>query len=369
MLAFKEAEILRQISKEIPYLPIDDLTNARYKNRNLNESCAWYPTLLDVKIHNDYWQEFENRNITYYLYGAYLDNRPSVVQDEPVVRVLAMINFIAQSYDEYPVTYCQLWYEDQAEPYVAAMKEMHKIWYYEWGHDLKYNFAHFIACPVPEAHRNKIPSTVSLVAQPCDKATNNLKVVYNPLKQSNETKEGFAVCVKGLDYPYQDTSHRLVEYIETMRSLGASKILMYQLQVHPNTSKVLKYYEQTGFLEYLPMSLSSRVSSLPNYRHLEMAENPYAYMLHEVIPYNDCLYRNMYRHQYVAVVDTDEVLMPLANFTNWHELMNYAETITTDDGCKKFASFCFRFAYFPRYPEKLLYSSSIPEHFYMLQHV
>ena len=369
MIDIDENEILKEISKEIPYLPIEDLTNILYKNRNLNGSCAWYPTLLDVKIHNDYWQEFVNHNISYYIYGAYLDKRPTVVEDEPVVRVLSMINFIAESYEEYPVTYCQLWYDDQPEPYVSPMKEMHKIWNYEWGHDFQYNFAHFIACPLPEAYKHKVPSTVSLVAQPCDKATNNIKVIYYPARQRNETKHGFAVCVKGLDYPYQDMSNRLVEYMETMRSLGASKILMYQLQVHPNMTKVLKYYEQTGFLEYLPMSLSTKVSNLPNYRHLEMSLNTYSYMLHEVIPYSDCLYRNMYRYQYVAVVDTDEVLMPLANFSNWHELMQYAETITTENDCKKFASYCFRCAYFPHYPEKPLFSSVIPEYFYMLQHV
>ncbi|KAM7350268.1 uncharacterized protein ACRADG_008883 [Cochliomyia hominivorax] len=355
---------IQNIAKDIPYLPIEDLNNPKYGNRNLNGSCAWYPKLRDVKIHNDYWQEYQNVNFSFYIFGAYYDNRPTVVRDQPVVRVLVMINFIGQKYEEYPLTYCQLWYDEQAEPFITPMKEMHKIWYYEWSHSLDFHYAHFVSCPVME---DKIPKTISLVAAPCDTATNNVRVTYQPL-ETNETRKDFAVCVKGLDYPHVDTSHRLVEYIETLRSLGAEKITMYKLQIHPNSTKVLEYYENTGYLEYRPMSLSTSVSNLQDYRHLEMEKNGWSYILHEVIPYNDCLYRNMYRYNYVAVVDTDEVLMPLGNITNWRDLMDFGETITTDN-CQNFASYCFRCIYFPRYPEKPRFSQQIPEYFYMLQHV
>ncbi|XP_065365626.1 uncharacterized protein LOC135958661 [Calliphora vicina] len=362
-----EDAFVEKVIQDIPYLPIERLNSADYTSRNLNSSCAWYPRLRDVKIHNDYWQEYENRNISYYIFGAYLDNRPAVVQNEPVVRVLTMINLLGKTDEEYPLTYCQLWYDEQRQPIVAPVKEMHKIWYYEWGHSSEYHYAHLLACPLPAEHKDRVPRTVSLVANPCDKATNNVRVTYNPLFPDEPRKE-FAVCVKGLDYPHVDISHRIVEYVETMRSLGAQKILMYQLQVHPNTTKVLKYYEDTGFLEYRPMSLSTAGSNLHDFRHLEIDKNGWSYILHEVIAYNDCLYRNMYRYKYVAVVDTDEILMPLGNTTNWHDLMAFGETVSTEN-CKTYASYCFRCIYFPRYPEKPRYTKDIPEYFYMLQHV
>ena len=51
-------------------------------------------------------------------------------------------------------------------------------------------------------------------------------------------KAKFAVCVKGLDFPEEDLSVRLVEWIELLTTLGANKIFFYQLEIHPNVSKV-----------------------------------------------------------------------------------------------------------------------------------
>ncbi|KAA0189243.1 hypothetical protein HAZT_HAZT003629 [Hyalella azteca] len=56
----------------------------------------------------------------------------------------------------------------------------------------------------------------------------------------------FAVCVKGLDFPKEDLSVRLVEWFETLRHLGAEKIFLYELEVHPNITKVLNYYKKLG---------------------------------------------------------------------------------------------------------------------------
>jgi len=67
------------------------------------------------------------------------------------------------------------------------------------------------------------------VENPCDFATSNLRVVYDlPV---NGTIEKFAVCVKGLDYPYDDVSFKLVEWIELLSVLGNDKIFFYVLDV------------------------------------------------------------------------------------------------------------------------------------------
>ena len=71
----------------------------------------------------------------------------------------------------------------------------------------------------------------------CETPNNSLRVIYQPL-QGSQRKEEFAVCSKGLDFPVEDISMKLVEWIEISRALGAAKIFLYQLDVHPNIAKV-----------------------------------------------------------------------------------------------------------------------------------
>ena len=64
------------------------------------------------------------------------------------------------------------------------------------------------------------------------------RVIYNPVT-TTEGKKPFAVCCKGLYFPTVDLSLRLVEWIEVQRALGAEKISLSLLEVHPNMMKVV----------------------------------------------------------------------------------------------------------------------------------
>ena len=44
--------------------------------------------------------------------------------------------------------------------------------------------------------------------------------------------------MKGMDFPTEDLSARMVEWIEVLRALGADKIFLYNYEVHPNVTKV-----------------------------------------------------------------------------------------------------------------------------------
>ena len=86
--------------------------------------------------------------------------------------------------------------------------------------------------------------------------SNNLRVIYNPrcvlvtilhnvhniyCRSPGDTRRGrIAVCSKGLSLR-SDSSLRLVEWVEVLRSLGADTILLYTYHIHPNVAKVMTF--------------------------------------------------------------------------------------------------------------------------------
>ena len=56
------------------------------------------------------------------------------------------------------------------------------------------------------------------------------------------------VCSKGHTFPTLDISFKFVEWIETLRALGAD-VSIYYFQMPPNMLKVLDYYTSKGLLD------------------------------------------------------------------------------------------------------------------------
>ena len=109
------------------------------------------------------------------------------------------------------------------------------IWRSIWGNYKQRVFQpYLLTCQVPKSQHGKVPASVSVVEKPCQAANNNLRVLFDKPVE----KQGFAVCVKGLDFLHQDLSVRLIEWIELLGALGASKIFLYEFAVHPNMTKV-----------------------------------------------------------------------------------------------------------------------------------
>ena len=186
-----------------------------------------------IRTRDKYWQVFESSDGSFYLYGAYLDVRKNN-RLGPTVRILGMINRLEPQVK----TFCQLWFSDSGEAVVSKVLEYKYIWYKKWGNYKQGLFQpYLLACQLPKTHWGKTPVSVSVVEQKCDNATNNLKVTYNKPEEGEEKKK-FAVCVKGLDFPEDDLSIKMTEWIEVLGALGADKIFLYNLEVHPNISKV-----------------------------------------------------------------------------------------------------------------------------------
>jgi len=361
-----ETEKAAILQAKIPNLPLVYWFENKNKVRSKNKTCAKYPSVYDMNFNNIYWQQAETSNGTFFLYGAYLDVRHKN-RLGPTVRILSMINRIEPTVK----TYCQLWFNSTKEPVFSKVLEYKYIWYKKWGNYKQGIFQPYLmACQLPKNYWNEVPASVSVVEHQCDNATTNLRVVYNKL-EADEPKKGFAVCVKGLDFPDDDLSVRLVEWLELLNSLGADKIFLYNLEVHPNVTKVLDYYQKQGLVDVTPLSLPGYQPTLPGLQHMYLKSKVNNKRQNELIPYNDCLYRNMYRYEYIALLDIDEVIMPL-NHQNWSQLMEAVIVESLKVKNESRASYNFRNVYFM---DEMLEShehghfKDIPPYLHMLQHV
>lgn len=359
-----ESQLTARLQARMPNLPLVYWYENKNKQLGRNTSCAQYPGVYDIHFNNIYWQQVDTSNGTFFLYGAYLDVRAKNRMG-PTVRVLGMIDRLEPKVK----TYCQLWFNSTKEPIFSQVLEYKYIWYKKWGNYKQGIFQpYLLACQLPKSHWGRVPASVSIVEEPCQTATNNLRVIYN---KHEGPKDKFAVCVKGLDFPDDDLSVRLVEWLELLTSLGASKVFLYNLEVHPNVTKVLNYYVNQGIVDLTPISLPGYQPNLPGLQHMYLKSKLNNKRQNELIPYNDCLYRNMYRYEYIALLDIDEVIMPLVH-NNWAEMMEAVVEASLKIKNESRASYNFRNVYFM---DEMLDShehghfKDIPPYLHMLQHV
>ena len=64
------------------------------------------------------------------------------------------------------------------------------------------------------------------------------------------------------------------------------------------------------------------------------------------ISFNDCLYQNMYKYKYIALLDIDEAIVPLGNTSNWSELMEEVGKENFTLKSETIAAYHFRNIYF-----------------------
>lgn len=259
------------------------------------------------------------------MVNAYYDSR-QFLKDRPKIRILAYIDRPNPKVK----TFCQLWFEDiSVKPVVVESSYLYLAWQKPLARNQPPNSnPYLVNCHNPS---NKlIPSSVSLVENKNDDASNNLKIINNvPIKGK---KEFVAVCTKDLEYPDKDISLKLIEWIEIVKLLGADKIFMYVVQVHPNIMKTLKYYEQQGKLKIemvtVPVGFPGKWGT-----RLQAFQQ-------EMISLNDCFYKHINEYEYVLPIDTDEFIMPNnEEDRTWRDLMDRLQKNKTSNEriCSYFA--------------------------------
>ncbi|KAK4878544.1 hypothetical protein RN001_011050 [Aquatica leii] len=306
---------LKNAHKYLSNLPLEYWLNNTNKKLELNETCAKFPSLFDIQFQNLYWQNLYSSYGHYQMFGAYLDNRIAN-RLGPTVRILAMVNQIE------PLTrmYCQIWFHNRQQPVIVQALQYDLCWPKYFGNYKTGIYQpYLIPYKIPSEYHNLTVAAVPLVENQCDTATNALTVFYN---KRTETKLDFAICVKGMNFLLEDISSILTEWIEMMTLLGAHKIFLYNFNVHPNVSKVLKYYEDQGRVEVIPLTLPAGQPNTLFWQHIYLENKVMNKFQGEIIPYNDCLYKHMYEYKHIVLVDTDEVIVPL-NGSTWQDLLSY----------------------------------------------
>ncbi|XP_064080894.1 uncharacterized protein LOC135197749 [Macrobrachium nipponense] len=309
-----EPEMAAKIQKKEPNLPIEFWQKSKHKQLSMNSSCAKMPSLYDIHFNNKYWQSLETSNGSFYLFAAYYDNR-TLAERRPLIRILGMIDKL----DPTVKPYCQMWFDGMNKPVFSQVWQYKWIWVKEWGNYRNGVLQPYLmSCQVPSQYQNLVPESVSLAEKPCDMATTHLRVI-NDRPPSGE-KEDFAVCVKGINYPFNDLSVRLTEWLELLFLLGANKVFMYDMEVHPNISKILSYYQDKGQIGITKLTLPGWQPNVRGFSYMYLKAKLVHKRQNEVIPYNDCFYKNMYKYKYIALLDIDEVIMP-RNSSSWKELL------------------------------------------------
>ena len=365
-----ETEIANQLQQEyvnIPFQHWDEMirktpTKPKQKQKRIAK-CSNLPQYVDINYNNLHWQTFSTNNGTFYLYGAYYDNR-TLVGSTAHIRLLGMIDRLQVKVQ----THCQLWFEGEFEPVISKVTSYYYMWVKGWGNNKQGLLQPYLmSCAIPSKYNHRVPKSVSLVEQKCGSAKTNLRVIDN--KPASKLKDDFAVCVKGLDLIRFDFSVRLVEWIELMNHLGASKIYFYNFGVHANVTKVLNYYEKRGIVHVTPLTLPGVQPNVPELRHLYLRAKTASKRQNELIPYNDCFYKNMNRYKYIALLDIDEIIMPRGKNLYWKDIMDSIKRKDKSNITR--ASYSFRHDYFfDEYPSvgKPNYAD-IPLYMHMFQHV
>ncbi|XP_035457483.2 uncharacterized protein LOC118281119 [Spodoptera frugiperda] len=280
----------------------------RYKG---SYSCMKFPEMNDLKYAAVSWQWLPIVNGSVYIYGAYWDPR----FEEPLVRILVYCDVVPV-----PKLYCQLWFPNDNEPQTELATPLFG-WDRAWdGPTMGVNEPYILTCSCrrhpPE--KETAPVAVSVVTAPCGDATNVLDIQNAPFDAEiskrtppQRNNSSIAVCLKWLHYR-SDISASLVEWLQLIKHFGAERVYIYIVRIHPNVRKVLKYYADQGFVVVTEIDHPPQISGLKQSRGSRDFED----YKRELLPLNDCLYRNLFRHSWLLAIDLDEIIVPLPN-TTW----------------------------------------------------
>ncbi|KAL7400838.1 hypothetical protein ABVT39_018709 [Epinephelus coioides] len=162
--------------------------------------------------------------------------------------------------------------------------------------------------------------------------------VKNQKKRSDSFPYNFTVCFSTM-YNFTNVL-QLIQSLEMLQLLGANRVVIYKTSTSPETQRILDYYTQKGFVEVLAWSALSRFLNVSRVSKPSRGPGDLHYF-GQIPALNDCVYRYMYQSRYVALHDTDELIVPQSVYS-WSELLPLLEKKYGLDKCYLFDNTVFR---------------------------
>ncbi|XP_044058293.1 uncharacterized protein LOC122878873 isoform X2 [Siniperca chuatsi] len=180
------------------------------------------------------------------------------------------------------------------------------------------------------------PSHIAVTSAADSKDKLEFLEVKNKKAKSDSFPYNFAVCFSTM-YRFSNVL-QLVQSLEMMQLLGVNRVVIYKTSCNDDTQRILDYYTRKGLVEVIPWSMSRflRVS-----RSWKPDVSPGDIHYYGQIPaLNDCIYRYMYQSRYVALHDTDELILP-QSVNSWLELLPLLEKTYGVDRGYMFENYVF----------------------------
>jgi len=291
---------------------------SKFELMNLeNCSSTSLAAKLPLQILNEHWQKVGPLPI--YVYSAFYD-----VRYRHEGHVYNFIRILLSSVGKLMpdrALFCQFWFDEESIAF-SVQGYFEEIWEKSFDPFPAPGMYHsyLLSCPVP-GHVRSAPGHVSVAGGHCDKGHNRLEVQKDGLAElrKGHEKDTFALCVKGLDFQ-EDLTDRIIEWVEMNRIQGAKHLTFYVYSVHRNVWKTLKYYEKINFATVVNITLPGDLPNVQQNRTLFLKRNIWQKRRSELVSYNDCLYRNIYKYNFVIPIDIDEMIVPVKENT-WQKAL------------------------------------------------
>ncbi|XP_073398767.1 uncharacterized protein [Dendrobates tinctorius] len=129
----------------------------------------------------------------------------------------------------------------------------------------------------------------------------------------------FTVCISALFGKF-DNALQVIQAIEMYKLLGASRVTIYNTSCSDNVDKVLRHYFQEGVVEVIPWPIDKYLKTSTKWKYVKGLDSEIGYY-GQIASLNDCIYRNMFKSEYVFLNDIDEIIIPL-QYWDWPTLMS-----------------------------------------------